>query len=74
MTGLRVTKIVNKIKFEGIIDELEAIFPETIIHKIFETNSNFPCKASVFQEFLLVLKKNSFWQEDWTLAYHCMRV
>ena len=30
--------------------------------------------ASAFQELLLVLKKFSFWQEDWTLGYHFMRV
>ena len=45
MTGLIVTKIVNKIKFEEIWGELEASFPEAIIHKIFETSSNFPCKV-----------------------------
>ena len=45
MTGLIVTKIVNKIKFEEIWGELEASFPEAIIHKIFETSSNFSCKV-----------------------------
>ena len=43
MKDLRVTKIVKEIKFEGILGELESknMFPETIIHKIFETNSSF---------------------------------
>ena len=43
MKGLRVTKIVNEVKFEGAWGELKAKkqFPETIIHKMFETTSTF---------------------------------
>ena len=47
MKGLRVTKIAKKIKFEEICDELESKkrkIPETINHKIFETNSIFQVK------------------------------
>ena len=46
MKGLRVTKDVKETKFEGIWGELIAnkIFPETIILKIFETNSSFHVK------------------------------
>ena len=46
MKGSRVTKIVNEIKFEQVSGELEEnkMFPETIIHKIFETNSSFHMK------------------------------
>ena len=46
MKGLTVTKIVKKIKFEGVWGELESKkrFPETISHKIFETNSSFHVK------------------------------
>ena len=43
MQGLRVTKIVKQIKCEESWDELEAkkMFPEAMIHKLFETNSSF---------------------------------
>ena len=36
MKGIRVPKIVNEIKIEGVWSELETktLFPETIIHKI----------------------------------------
>ena len=46
MKGLKVTKIVKEIKFLGVWGELKAtkMFPETIIHKIFETNSSFHVK------------------------------
>ena len=46
MKGFRVTKIVKAIKFEGVWDELEAkkMFPETFIHKIFETSFSFHVK------------------------------
>ena len=39
-------KIVKEIKYEGGWGELEAkkMFPETTIHKIFETNSSFLVK------------------------------
>ena len=40
--GLRVTKIVKQIKFEGVSGELEVqkLFAETTIHKVLETNSS----------------------------------
>ena len=46
MKGLRVTKNVEEIKFEGVRDELESKkkFPDTINHKISETNSSFHVK------------------------------
>ena len=46
MKGLRVTKIVKEVKFEGAWGKLEAkkMFPEKIIHKIFETNPSFHVK------------------------------
>ena len=46
MKGLRVTKNVRAIKFDGVWAELESKkkFPETITHKIFETNSSFDVK------------------------------
>ena len=47
MKGLRYTKIVKEIKIEEVSGKLEAktkIFPETIIHKIFEANSSFHMK------------------------------
>ena len=44
--NLIVTRIVQKIKFEGDWGKLEAkkLFPETIIDKIYETNSSFHVK------------------------------
>ena len=36
-------------------------------YKIFETNSSF-----IFQEFFLVLKTFSFWQEGYAQGYHYM--
>ena len=46
MEGLRVTKIVEEIKFEEVWGELEAKkgFSETTSHKVFETNSSFHVK------------------------------
>ena len=47
MKGLRVTKNVKEIKFEGVYGELESKkkkFPENITHKIFETNFSFHVK------------------------------
>ena len=46
MKGLRVTKIVKEIKFEWGLGQVRSkkLFPETIIHKIFETNSSFHVK------------------------------
>ena len=48
MKGLRVTKIVKEIKFEGVWGELESKkrFPDTITHKRSETNSSFHAKES----------------------------
>ena len=50
----------------------------TITHKISETNSKFHVKKRATgkvsflfcKNFLLVLTKLSFWQEDWALGYH----
>ena len=44
--GFRVTKIVKEIEFKGVCGELEAktLFPGTIIHRIFGTNSTFRVK------------------------------
>ena len=42
MKGLRVKEIVNEIMFEGVWGKLNVkkkMFPDTIIHKIFVTNS-----------------------------------
>ena len=46
MKGLRVTKNVKELKFQGVSGELESKkkFPETITDKIFETNSSFHVK------------------------------
>ena len=41
MKGLRVTKIMNEIKFEKVWGRSKKLFRETIINKIFETNSSF---------------------------------
>ena len=72
---LSVTKIVKQIKFEGGLRWVGSknLFPETIIHKIFETNSSFHLKQCTsfhvkqrtmgevrflfFRRFLLVLAK-----------------
>ena len=47
MKGLRVTKIVNKIKYEGVWGELEAkkMFPEATIQTWFMSNSSFRVKS-----------------------------
>ena len=46
MKGLRVTKIVKDIKFEGAWGQVQIKkrFPDTITHTIFETNSSFHVK------------------------------
>ena len=46
MKNLIVTKVVQKIKFEGDWGRLESkkLFPETVIDKIYETNSTFHVK------------------------------
>ena len=54
-------------------------FLETILKKIFETNSSFHVKQgmessiSVFQNILLVLIKFSCWRGDWGLGYNSMK-
>ena len=47
MTGLRVTKIVNEIKFEGVWGKLEAQ-KSFHRHRMFETNSSFYVKDLIF--------------------------
>ena len=83
MKGLRVTKIVKEIKFEGVWDELEAkncsqrqLFTKYVkLTLVFMRNSalrerfNF-CFSRVF---LVVLTKFSFLQEDWALAYEALK-
>ena len=47
MKGIRVTKIVNEMKFEGAWSELEAktsFQSQFSIHKIFDTNSSLHVK------------------------------
>ena len=46
MAGLRAVTIVSEVNFEGVWGESEAkkLFPQTDIHKIFETNSSFHVK------------------------------
>ena len=43
MKGPGVSNVVTGSKFEGVWGELETkkVFPETIIHKVSETNTNF---------------------------------
>ena len=43
MQGLKIIKNIKENKFEGVWGELDSKknFPETITHKIFETNSSF---------------------------------
>ena len=61
------------------IGDKEYIRPiSAIIQKIFETNSGFHVKQRptgkvqflFFSSFWLLLKKFSFWQEDWALVYN----
>ena len=59
------------------MSQKQEIFPETIVHKTFETNSSFHMKQQkvlflFFKGFLVVLAKYSFWQGDWALGYHSM--
>ena len=44
--GLGITKIVKEIRVEGVWGKLKAkkMFPDTSIHKIFETNFSFHVK------------------------------
>ena len=46
MKGLAVTKVVKEIKSEGVWGRVKSkiLFPEAIIHTIFETNSSFHVK------------------------------
>ena len=45
MKGLRVTENAKEINFEEVCGKLESkIFPETITHRIPETNSSFNVK------------------------------
>ena len=46
--SLRVTKILKKIKYEGVWDQLETKrFANTISYKIFETDSSFHVKKRI---------------------------
>ena len=63
MKGLRVTRNVKEIKFEGVRGELESKkFPDTITHKISETNSsqiahNGKSSIYIFEEFSSCINK-----------------
>ena len=59
MKGLRVTKIVKEVKFEGVWGNLESKnkFPETITHKIFETDPIFHFKYRKRQNFNFYFSK-----------------
>ena len=69
--GLRVTKICNEIRFEGLWGELEAtkLFPKQLLRKHFETNYSFCvkivyCRKSLtftFQDFFVSINKICFW-------------
>ena len=58
------------------------MFPETINHKITGANSTFLMKERTvgkdeclfFKIFLLVLTKLSFWEGDWALGYHSLKL
>ena len=43
MKGVRITKIFKEIKFEGVWGRVRGkeLFPQTIIHMVFEANSGF---------------------------------
>ena len=47
--GFTVTKIVKKIKFKGVWGRVRSkkLFPETIIHNMFETDSGFYVKKAL---------------------------
>ena len=58
--------------------KIKKLFPETMIHKIFETNFSFHEKQRklqflFFRKFLLVLTKFSFWEEDEALENNSMQ-
>ena len=46
MKGLRITKNVKEVKFQGVWGQvtIKKAFPETIAHKICETNYSFHMK------------------------------
>ena len=49
----------------------------TIIDKILETNSSRLCEIGhykfIFFNVLLLLKKFSFWEDDWALVYNSIK-
>ena len=63
----------KKLSLKGSGGELESkeTFPQTITHKIFETNSSFHLNTTgkvwflFFKSLLLLLTKLSFWQGYW---------
>ena len=81
--GLRVTKIVKQIKFEGVWGKLEARSclqrqPFTKYSRqtiVFMWNSELREKVQFlfFSSFLLILTKFSFWEEEWALGYNSMK-
>ena len=80
MKGLRVTKNIKEIMFEGVSGELESK-KKKITQKIFEVNSSFHVKQHPMRKvwflflksFVLVLAKLSFSPGDWPLGYHSMK-
>ena len=83
MKGLRVTKIVKEIKFEGVLGELEAkklfliqSFTNYLrLSLVFMWNSALQKKFNFCfsRVFLLALTKFLFWQRGWALGHHSMR-
>ena len=84
MEGLRGTKIVKQIKFEGVWGELEGKYcfqrqswpkymRQTFSVSVKEHDTG-KVQFQFLNSFLLVLTKCSFWEEDWTLDYNSMKI
>ena len=80
MQRLRVNKIVEVLGGMGRV-RIKKIFPVTISHKIFDTNSSFHVKYRTrgkvlllfFATFLVVLTQYLFEQGDRALGYHSLK-
>ena len=72
--SLRVTKIVQEIKFEGVRDESESKkgFQRQSLTKYLRHTTG-KVKLLFFGTFLLALTKFSFWPGDWALGYDSVK-
>ena len=66
---------MKKVLLENLQNSTENTLCQSLLNKVSGLFHRTPLVAAsvFFHSILLVLKKFSFWQENWALAYHSMK-